>query len=105
MELERRIKGYSPFVCLLGCLLLYDSPYKSGCPSRRKTGKVCNSSTSSLSSNGQKIPFKTILKLIIVKANIPRVVCVHRQTGAFLASSLQLCEGDIILMAICRQRR
>lgn len=73
VELERRINaGVTPllFVCMLVCLLLYDSPYRSGCPSRRETGKVCNNSTSSVSSNGEEIAFKTILKLIIVKANI-----------------------------------
>lgn len=75
VELERRSNaGVTPFY-LFVCLLLYGSPCKSGCPSKRKTGKVCNNSASSLSSNREKTSFKTIFKLIIVKANILCVAC------------------------------
>lgn len=88
MESERRLNvGFITllFVCLLGSLLAYyfmTVPYK--CPSKRETGKVYDNSTNclgrvySLFSNREKISFKTIFKLMTVKANIHRVVCVRQ---------------------------
>lgn len=78
MREKGKCRVYQPFVCLLACLRLYDSPASPGAPLRERQERlvitaltVCEEYTGSSSSNREKISLKTIFKLIIVKANLP----------------------------------